>query len=338
MYTRFFITFALLATSTLADTNTAVTIESIQKSQAYKDAMVAPMTVIPAPPATPRKPTPPLTLTDTDKTRISSRLQKLSISLGVDEQWPFKFKQEPDYITVDAHIGSNRFISFGIDLDDHTIQHMALSYPGGPGTLLDTSDHAAFTVEARRIYTTVLGTAPAGSQTDDSRSQPNTTTGKREGHISWYTQHKGVSFPAEASIRIQEKGPGQWWTWMQRHAPTPDTNKLDAFMKKHPVTVTEEAAMAAAVKSWQKLGTPPDTRARIHAPAIECTKGPTPTAFAEHFVESDRRWILLNLNTRSDTPYGYQITFSPAALWTVTATVDWTTGQVIRMQQGRMSW
>ena len=338
MYTRFVITLAVLATSTLADTNTTVTIESIQTSQAYKDATVPPMTVIPTPPAAPRKPTPPLTLTDTDKARISSRLQTLSTSLGINEQWPFTFKQEPDYITVDAHIGSNRFISFGIDLDDHAIQHMALNYPGGPGALLDSSDHTAFTAEARRIYTTVLATPPPGTLTEDSRSTKNSTSGKREGHLSWYTQHKGVHFPVQASIRIQEKGPGQWWTWMQRHAPAPDTDILDVFMKKHPVTVTEEAAMAAAVKAWKKLGTSPDPRARIHATEVVCTKGPTPTAFAEHFVESDRRWILLDLNTRPDTPYGYQITFSPAALWTVTATVDWTSGQVIRMQQGRMSW
>ncbi len=190
---------------------------------------------------------------------------------------------------------------------------------------------------ATRVHRAICGRAPLGQHSFASRDGRGLLRFGRE-TVSWVTTVDEL-WLGQGSVEVKRLDDGHHQLTVLPAVTENQIRDAEEFLIRHPVMVSEREAMAVVMKTWNACSRLPEVYKdqAIHATCRRVIITPRVARSLAYMTADRLLWISPRIPVAERPPYGYEVTIN-WGLFRVGAEMDWRTGEILQLWQGRMNW
>lgn len=308
--------------------------QAVEKLTTYPSAPISELIPVDQPVAAP---TAAKMITGDLRKKLERQMRAIAADFGVNLTNPVEWSGHP---SPHGNHRSKNGAFLSVDFDEgNKVTHFYLTGRELPhhGTKMVTP--ILFEGYARKCYRKVFGILPVGAVKLKWDGFGLKGGGSGEA-ADWSVSIDGVPMMKVGSVATQRDGLGEWSLSCRKGPSADEVEALTKILKTQPTHITEEEAVAAAWKNWKEVRQAPYTGTdfTIWCRLREVSQAEKePWGVYSHSNTERRAWKNKTQESSQLDPVFFEVGINQA-LFRIDVLVDRKTGQVLRMNQGRMSW
>lgn len=307
--------------------------EEVENSTAYPNAPLARLISVAVPPTSPAADP---TMPKDRRKKMEEQVRAVSNLFGVNITEPIELTKHRKNSA--AHRGKDgTFLMLDFD-DKNEIIQFYLTGSDLPDDGVHMTTPELFEGYARECHRKAFGVLPVGKM--DFEWDGSGIKVRRGEAARWNVSIGGVPMKKTASVTASMDGRGQWSLSCVKGPTAAEEEALTRILQTQPTRITEEEAVATAWKNWKNVRAAPFTGPdfTIRCGLREVTEEEKEPWGENLPVNTERKaWKNQILESSEMEPVFYEVSIA-RTLFQINVLVDRHTGQVLRMNQGRMSW